>query len=253
MRSFAAALALLVAGLLGTVALAGYVLVNTVLEPDRPGQVIDAALGDPDQRQRLVEELGRFGGPEAAEQVDAVLDDPRVRERIEGLRLTDGTVDVTALRQQIATELRERGHGAAASRVRSGRTAIDLPGTYAEDFETLSRMASFAALWGTVGAVALVALAVLFTPDRRGVLRTTGVMILSTVALVLALFLLVPFLLRVINNTGLLAVGADVITAAGGGLVRPLIVVAIVGVVFLAAGLLWPKSRRPLTPGAERR
>lgn len=252
MRSFVASLALLVAGFFGSAALAGYVLSNTVLEPNRPGEVIDAVLGDPEQRELLVDELGRFGGPEATKQVDAVLDIPRVREQIENLRLNDGTVDVTALRQRIADELRERGYGAAAARVRDGRTAIDLPGKYAENFEKLSTMASFAALWGTVAAVALVALALAVSPDRRGVLRTTGVMILSTVALVLGLFLLVPFLLQVINNTGLLAVGSDVIRAAGDGLVTPLVIVAIIGVVFLAAGIFWPKPRRPLVPGAER-
>jgi hypothetical protein len=252
LRSFVASLALLVAGVFGSAALAGYVLSNTVLEPNRPGEVIGAVLGDPEQRKRLVDELGRFGGPEATKQVDAVLDHPRVRERIEGLRLNDGTVDVTALRQRIATELMERGHRAAAAKVRDGRTAIDLPGRYAENFEKLSTMASFAALWGTVAAVALVVLAVLVSPDRRGVLRTTGVMILSTVALVLGLFLLVPFVLQVINNTGMLAVGADVIRASGDGLVGPLVTVAIIGVIFLAAGTFWLKPRRPLVPGAER-
>jgi hypothetical protein len=213
--------------------------------------VIGAVLGDPEQRKRLVDELGRFGGPEATKQVDAVLDNPRVREQIENLRLNDGTVDVTALRQRIADELKERGHGATAAKVRDGRTAIDLPGKYAENFEKLSTMASFAALWGTVAAVALVALALLVSPDRRGVLRTTWVMILSTVALVLGLFLLVPFVLQVINNTGLLA-GADVIRASGDGLVGPLVTVAIIGVIVLAAGIFWPKPRRPLVPGAER-
>ena len=252
MRSFVASLALLVAGVLGTVALAGYVLANTVLEQDRPGQVIDAALNDPEQRRLLVEELGRFGGPEATRQVDQVLDNPRVREQIEGLRLNDGTVDVTALRERIAVELRARGHDAAATQVRDGRAAIDLPGTYAETFERLSTMASFAALWGAVASIVMVALALLVSSDRRGVVRATGVMMLSTVALVLVLFLLVPFLMQVINNTGILAVGADVIRSTGEGLVTPLVVVAAVGVAFLAAGFLWPQQRRPLAPGADR-
>jgi len=56
----------------------------------------------------------------------------------------------------------------------------------------------------------------------------------------------------VINNTRILAVGADVIRSTGEGLVTPLVVVAAVGVAFLAAGFLWPQQRRPLAPGADR-
>jgi hypothetical protein len=246
MRSFVASLTLFVAGILGTIALAGHILSNTVLEPDSPGQVIDAALEDPQHRKQLIERLTGITGKksEATRQISKALEDPDVRERIRELRLDRGAVDITALRNQVGAELKERGEARAAAQVRRGQPRIELPGDYAEKFDKLATMASFAATAGTIAAVALVALAIGLSTDRPSTVTSAGLSALGIVGLALVLFLVLPLLLAELSDSGWVAMGAEILKDTGDGIVMPLVVMAAIGATFVAAGLLWPKFVR---------
>lgn len=240
MRSFIASTALLIAGMLAAVALIAHILSGTVLQPDRPGAVIAASLDDRERRAQLVETLaGVSGQSSATRDISVALDDPQVREELRDLRLDEGVVDVTALREEMSTQLTERGQSRAAAGVIRGDPRIALPGDYAEKYDAASTMASFIATTGTIAVLALVWLAMLASTDRPHTARVVGIMALVIVGGALLLFLTVPWLLAKSPDSGWLLVGADALRSAGKDLVGPLLVIGGAGVIFLIGGMVW--------------
>jgi len=248
MRTFIASLALLLAGLVGTAALTCFVLSQTVLDRERPGQVIDAVIGDDDRRAELVEELAQLGGADtrqARRQIDRVLQDPEVRERVRELRRAgNGAVDVSELRDEIQAELERRGQNRAAAAVGQGDSQLGLPGDFAEDFDRFGRIADFVATAGAAVSAGLIGLALLVGSNRSRIAKAAGITVLFTVGGTLALFYAVPWLITQVSDSEVLQVAADATRAARTDVVPPLVVVALIGVALIAVGAFWPSSHR---------
>jgi len=157
-RRFVAGLALMLAALVGSVALTSFVLSTTVLDPDRPGRVIEALLDDPGRRDQLADELlgSVSSGPTLRRDLDTLLDDPDVRREVRELRPRgDGSLDSRALTEQVAKELDQRGMERAASVLLREDPRMALPELYAGRFTQLGDAASFAVLLAVGGTVLL--------------------------------------------------------------------------------------------------
>jgi hypothetical protein len=246
-RRFVAGLALMLAALVGSVALTSFVLSTTVLDPDRPGRVIEALMDDPGRRDQLADELlgTASSNPSLRRELDTLLDDPDVRREVRELRSRgDGSLDSRALSEQVARELDERGKARAASVLRRADPRMALPELYADRFTQLGDAASFAAVAGAATCAGLVLLAMSISPDPRRTATAAGFAVLLAVGGTVLLFHGIPRLLDLVSDSGWLPVAADSVRAATGDTVAPLIVVGGVGVVLVLAGLLWPRPRR---------
>ncbi len=159
MRDVVSVLCFVLAAALGAVALTAALLAQQVADPERPGRVLAAVLDDPAARAVVAEEVSdRL----LAEQPDLpsgqvrsvtrqVLAQPTVRDVLGSVEAdASGNLDSTALADDIASRLRERGQGRLADEVRE-RAGL-LPPTSISDLVEVVERARIAA-W-TVAAVA---------------------------------------------------------------------------------------------------
>lgn len=246
MRRFFAGLALLLAAIVGSVALTSFVLSTTVSDPDRPGRVIEALLDDPERRDQFADELlgGAFDGRTARRGLDAVLSDPDVRREVRALRArSDGSLDSGALAEQVAQELDQRGEERAASLLRRSDARMSVPDLYADRFDRLGEAASFMAAAGGAVSAGLVLFAMVVSPDRRRTATAAGIAVLCAVGGTVLLFYAIPLLLDEVSEIGWPPLAADAVRAATGDLLTPLLFVGGVGVALIVVGLAWPRSR----------
>jgi hypothetical protein len=250
MRSLLASVLVVLAGIVGTLALTGHVLASTVLDPDRPGRVLEALLDDPEHRREVTDALLSGWGVDDAgtrRKLDRVLDDPDVRSQVRDLRAgSQELVDVADLRSVVAAELERRGNPTAAERVLGAGAqqfpAIALPGRFTDVYGSAGDTARTVARLGALLAAALVATALVVATNRGAVAVRVGVAALVAVAGTLLLFLGLPWLVTTVDDSGWAATVADAVRGAGTAVVPSLVVVAAIGVGFVAVGMLWPRS-----------
>lgn len=188
MRSFLAAVALVLAALLGTAALTGYVASQTALSPAHSGRLLSSALKQPALRHRIlaavVPAYDQLPAP-VRDELAHVVQNPRFEAAIAKLRVdAHGTVHLSRLRHRLEQELRAHGLGPAAAILAAagGPDVVRLPAPAAHDYAAAHRTSWQVATVGGVVAVLLMLFAVLVSPHRRRTVRGVGWAVLFSCA-----------------------------------------------------------------------
>jgi hypothetical protein len=247
MRSLLAGLALLLAALLGTVALTAYLVHQTVLDPHRPGQVLSAVLDQPQLRHRVLDTAvpgyGRLPSAQRHE-LNHVLSGPQAKRAINKVHISrGGEIRLGPLRHRLAGELRSHGQPRLADYVASvgGDATFTLPNPVAHKYAEGRRLTAKVATRAGLAAVALFALALAAAPDRRAALRRIGLIVLAACAGTLVIFWLLPDLASTLSSSIWVNAVAATTRAFGHAAVKALIPVAVVGLVLFAGSFLLPR------------
>src|SRR3954463_10123928 len=184
MRSFLAGLAVLLGGVIGTAALGAFVVHQTVLDPDRAGDVLASALQRPDLRQTILARTvpGYRRLPrEGRSALDRLAQTSQVESVLRSVRLTDnGEVRLAPLRSQLTQALRENGQSELAARVASsgGPDAVSVPTDLLDRYTTAGAAAWLLASRGALAAAVLFVAAVAVSANRRATVRGVGLTML---------------------------------------------------------------------------
>jgi len=250
MRSFLAGIAMLVAGLLGAVALTSYLVHQTVLNPDQPGHVLKAALSQPHLRHQILDDAvpGYSGLPAGPRhEVNQVLASKRLQNAVEQVHIdAHGRVDLGPLRTRAERTLRANGQPQLAQLLAQagGPTSFQLPSTITHRYHQGRRLTWDVATRAGLAAAALYLFAFAVAPNRRRALLHIGLVVLVSCGGALALFWLLPNLAQSSSqNIWVDAVAAGT-RAYGSDAVKGLLPVAAVGVVLALLSFLLPGRRR---------
>jgi lysylphosphatidylglycerol synthetase-like protein (DUF2156 family) len=251
MRSFLAGLAVLLGGLIGTAALGAFVAHQTVLDPDRAGDVLASALQRPDLRQtvlaRTVPGYGRLPR-QGRSALDQLAQTSQVTSALRSVRLTDnGEVRLAPLRSQLTQALRENGQPRLAAQVASsgGPDAVSVPSHLLDRYTTARDTSWLVATRGALVAVALFLVALVVSRNRAGTVRAVGLTVLLGCAVVALLYWVSPSLAHAASSSPWVESAGPVRDSQRSTVVTILVPVAAVGVVLLIASLLIPKPARP--------
>ncbi|MGZ6874753.1 MAG: hypothetical protein ACXVFR_00175 [Nocardioidaceae bacterium] len=249
MRSLLAWLAMLAAGLLGSVALTAYLLHQTVLNPDRPGQVLSAALDQPRLRHEILHDVvpGYQSIPAAQRhEINHALAGRRLQAAVRDVHVDgNGTIRLGPLRHQIGHTLRAHGQPQLARVVSdaAGGYTFHLPSLIGSRYAAGRRLAADVALKAGLAAAALYLLAFVVAPDRRRALRRIGIAVLLSCGGTLALYWLLPAAASAATHDVWVDAAATATRAFGSAIVTGLLPVAAGGLVLIGASFLIP--RRP--------
>ena len=208
MRSFAAGLALFLAFLTGTAALAAYVAYDVLLDPSRAGQVVDEALKQPELRKQiLAKAVPGYAAldPRLKAAVDDAAQSPEASKALSTVSLTDkGTVSLSPLQKELGAALRANNQPDLASRVeKTDVGAAKVPATYMDRIDTSRDLARKAWMGGALITLGLVALALLVSPNRPRTLRSTGITVVVAGAAVALGYWVLPAFARAAAPTRL--------------------------------------------------
>jgi hypothetical protein len=184
MRSFVAFVALLLAAVSTTAALAAYLAHETVLDPSNAGKVLSRAVDSGDLRDQVLSRAlpGYDSLPaQYRGQVDRVAESKKVDRALSRVQIdAQGNADIGSVRQQIATGLRDAGYGPVADRVASagGRDTVQLPQDVWRPYQDARETSWLVATRGALLAGALYLVALLISPRRRGMLAAGAVALL---------------------------------------------------------------------------
>jgi hypothetical protein len=250
MRSYLAGLAVFLGGLIGTVALGAYVAHQTVLDPDRAGQVLAAALEEPDVREtilaRAVPGYGRL--PDAGRAaLDRLAQTSQVDTALRSVRLDqDGEVRLAPLRDELTRALRDNGQSGLAARVASsgGPDAVSVPVDVLDRYTTAGDAAWLLASRGALAAAVLFVAAVAVSANRRATVRGVGLTMLIGCAVVAFLYWVSPNVARAASNSPWVNAAAAVRDSQASTALTIVIPVAAVGLALVIASLLLPKPVR---------
>ena len=250
MRSFLAALALLLAWALGTVALTSYVASQAVLSPDSSGRLLSSALQQPVLRHRILAKVvpGYDVLPDPLRrELNQVVTSPRFDRAIAQLRVdAHGRVDLTGLRHRLENRLRAHGQDQLATLLTTvgGPATVTLPKPIRHDYERARATTHRIAVGGAIAAGVLLLLALLISPHRRSTVRGAGWTILASCAATAVLWWAAPGLAKLSSRP----LWVDIATAAQhvstSTVVATLVPVAVAGVVVLLVSFLVPRPRR---------
>lgn len=251
MRSFLTALALLLAAVIGTVALTAYVASQTVLSTHGSGQVISSALQQPALRHRILAEVvpGYETLPSPVQdELNKIAQNRKFDAAVKHVRVqADGTVQLAPLRHQLEHWLRAHGEAPAASILAAvgGPVTVHLPRPVAHRYAEARHTARTVAWVGGIVAVALLLLALLISRHRRRTLGGVGWTILASCAATAVLWWAIPGLAGLVSHQA----WADALAAVAGGASYPtvisiLIPVAVAGAIVLIVSFLLPRGRR---------
>jgi hypothetical protein len=250
MRSFLAGLALLLGGLIGTAALGAFVAHQTVLDPDRAGEVVASALGQPDLRQTILAKTvpgyGRLPR-EGRAALDRLAQTSQVDGALRSVTLdANGDVRLAPLRSQLAEALRQNGQSGLAARVASsgGPDAVSVPADILSRYTTARDTTWLVATRGALAAAVLFLVALAVSANRRSTVRASGVVVLLGCAVVAALYWLSPALAHAASSSPWVEGATGVRDSQRPTVLAILLPVAAVGVALLVASLLVPKPRR---------
>ncbi|MGH3371252.1 MAG: hypothetical protein ACRDPR_14780 [Nocardioidaceae bacterium] len=250
MRSFLSFVALLLASLLTTVALVAYTAHETVLDPDRVGEVMSQGLSEDGLRERVLnrvvpgyaslpsayrEEVGRLA---ASQPVESALDEVEVDSR--------GQADLGPMRSELARTLDEGGYPELASRVQAadGRDTLRLPEGVWEPYTEARDTSWLVATRAALGASVLFLLSVVVAANRRAAVRGVGLVLLLSGGAALLLFRLLPEAARLVSDDPWVGTAADVASSGTTTTVlAPLMPVAVLGVALLLGSFLVPRRR----------
>ena len=250
MRSFLAALALLLAWLAGTVALTSYVASHAVLSPQSSGRVLSAALQQPALRHRILAQTvpgyDVLPGP-VRHELNQVVQSPQFDRAVAQVHVdSQGRVDLTGLRHRIERWLRAHGQDQAASLLASvgGPATVALPKPIRHDYRKARATSHRIAIEAAVAAGVLLLLALLISANRRRTVRGAGWVILASCAATAVLWWAAPDLAKLSSRR----LWVDIATAAQHvsttTLLATLVPVAVAGVVVLLISFLVPGPRR---------
>ena len=247
MRSFLAGLAVLLAFLTGTAALAGAVVHHTLLDPAKAGQVVEKALQDPELRdQILAQAVPRFGTlPQIVQtQVGALAQTSTARAAVRRLQLrSDGTVSLEPLQAALAQQLRQAGLSPVAALVTARDATVAVPSKYLTRYHDARRTSQRLEQWGGLATAVLVVLALLLSPRRMRTVRSIGVATVLACAAVAALFWALPGLLRAASTDVAYDAVAGAVEGQFSAMAAIVIPVAVAGLVLIVVGLLGGRRR----------
>ena len=250
MRSFLAALALLLAWIAGTAALTSYVASQAVLSPQSSGRVLSSALQQPALRHRILAAVvpGYDVLPDPLRrELNHVVQSPQVDHAIAHLRVdTHGRVHLDRLRHQLEQRLRAQGQDQLATLLATvgGPATVTLPKPIRHNYTQARVTTHRIAVDGAIAAGVLLLLAVLVSPRRRRTVRAAGWTILASCAATAGLWWASPALAKLSSRP----LWVDIATAAQhvstSTVVATLVPVAVAGVVVLLVSFLVPGGRR---------
>lgn len=250
MRSFLAALALLLAGVVGTVALSAYVAHRTVLDPHHSGRLLSSALQQPELRQRLLTEAvpgyGTLPAPVRAG-VDQVVQTPQFVRATKKVRIdAEGRVHLAPFRRQLERELRATGLPQLATGLQDvgGPTTVRLPSSVADRYATAQDRTWLVATRGAVVAVLLLLLAILVAHNRRLTTAAAGLAVLAGCAATAVLWWLAPAVVDVVVSRAWGDAVGETRRALAGTMASVLLPVAVAGAALVGLSLLVPGRRR---------
>jgi hypothetical protein len=253
MRSFAAGLALFLAFLSGTAALASYVAYDVLLDPSRAGQVVDESLQQPElQQQILTKAVPGYAGldPRAKAAIDEAARSPEAAKALAAVSMTDdGTVSLTPLQKELGSALRANDQSRLASQVeRTDAGAVRVPSTYLDRFHEARDATRKTWTGGALITLGLIALALLVSPNRRRTLRSTGITVLVAAVAVAVGYWMMPAFARAASSDPAADAVAAVLEALRSTVLLRLAVPAAVGIVLIVVGSGGSRGR----PGSRR-
>jgi hypothetical protein len=242
-RSFAVALALLLAFLTGTLTLEAYAGRAVAFAPDAAGRALDAALDQPDLVQqvmaRAVPGYELLPGPErlAVDQLARTDAAHRVARQV---RLdADGTVALTPLQRQLTRSLRGLGLEPLADIVTAaGPGRVTVPASYLDRYRQARDLSRLVLVAGAVVTALLVVLALLVSPDRLRTLRTIGLTALLCCVAAAVVYWALPGVATLVGSSSAAEVVAAVIRDGRPTVLARLAPVAVAGLVLAVVAAL---------------
>lgn len=249
MRSFLAFLALVAATLVATVGLLAYTAHETVLEPDRAGEVLARAVDSAEVRQTLLEEAvpGYASIPaEYRTGLDQVSRSERVEQALSGVEVDgQGNADVTPVRQELASALEQNGYGDLAAQVRSAEGGtVSVPTRVWEPYVDARAASWDVAITAAIVAAALFLASVLVARSRRGAVLGVGLAVVVSAVLAGALFRMLPELAPLVTSDQRVADLAGLAGASTDTLVALLLPFVVAGGVVALLSFALPGRRR---------
>jgi len=251
MRSFVAGLLLFVSFLTGTAALGAYAAHEVLLDPAHAGPFLESALGQQEVRDKILGQVVPGYGALPAQvrgRVDTVAESPEARRALDQVSLDDnGNLDLSSLQGEIVRALRANGQPQIAALVAAqrGTASVQVPSTYFSRFTTARDDAWLVATRGAVVSAVLFLVALLVSPRRRRTVAAIGVVLLLCCAVDVALFRLLPGVVRSASSSALADAAAAVVTQQQGAVLLTMVPVALAGAGLVVASLLLPEDRRP--------
>lgn len=240
----------------GTAALASAVAQQTVLDPDRAGEVAEAALDDPGPAAtllaRLVPDYPKLKNADRAA-VNEATDSAEVRAAARQITFDDalGEIDLLPLRQGLVVGLRDVDQPLARSVAQDTRDSqITVPAEDLARYQDARRIVSPTALWGSIATAALLVAALVISPHRIRTLRSVGIALLLIVGVVGASYWLLTGATEGAGTSQSAQFAAIVIDVGKPRVVRLLVPLAIVAVGLILAALLIdhrPRRAEPVT------
>ena len=243
MRSFFAGLALFLSFLTGTVALEAFVAHHVVLDPDRAGQALSAALDEPELRERLLHRAvpGYRKLPQPVQTVaDQLAGTSSAHRAVEKVSLSDdGTIALAPLQLELAQSLRTLGQPQLAAQLTAvSGTTITVPEKYLSRYRDARETSWRVAVLGAAATLVLFLLALLLSPKRRRTVRSIGVSALLACGAAALLYWALPGVAGLVSSGSTGDVAAVVLRAERPAVLLMLLPVAVVAVVLVVGSLL---------------
>lgn len=248
MRSFLAFLALVAATVTATVGLLAYTAHQTVLDPERAGQVLAQAADSAEVRQTLLERTvpgySRIPAEYRAD-LDQVSRSERVEQALSGVEVDgEGNADVTPVRQELATALEQSGYGELAAQVRSARGGtVSVPSRVWEPYLDARDTSWQVATTAGIVATLLFLAAILVARSRRGAVLSVGLAVVISAVVAGALFRVLPSLAPLVTDDQRVADMAELAGAPTDTLVTLLLPFVIAGGVVALLSFVVPGRR----------
>ncbi len=249
MRSFLAGVALFLAFLSGTMALAAFVTYDDLLDPARAGQVVANSLKQDALRDKVLARVVPgydLLPPSVQAGIGAVATSSGAQDAVSQLRLQDnGTIDLAPLQAELASSLRASGHPLLATAVSAdrGSASVSVPATYLDKYTTAREVSRKLWIGGGLIALGLVAIAVLVSKHRRRTIRSTGLATLLACAAVALGYWVMPTFVQAASSAAESDAVAAVLQAQRPTVLHTLLPVAVVGVVLVVVGLAGGRRR----------
>jgi hypothetical protein len=249
-RALVVGVVLFLSFLTGTVALEAYVAHQVVLDPDRAGQALGAALDEPDMLDKVLHRAvpGYRRLPVGVRATAAgVARTDAARRAVRQVRLDDdGTVALAPLQRELAGALRSAGQprlSAQVAEASGGRVTV--PARYMTRYRDARSTSWQVVTVGTLATAVLFLAALLMSAHRRRTVAAIGVTALLSCVAAALLYWALPGIVGLAGSGSVADVAAVVLRAERATVVRTLLPFALVAVVLVVvAAVARPRSRR---------
>ena len=241
MRSLVAGLAIFVAFLTGTAALAAFVAHQTVLDPDNAGRALDAALSDDQLADQVLESIvpGFSGLPRSlTTAVRRAALDPSVHEAARNVTFDPrtGEISLKPIQSEVLAQVSRFGLGGAATN--QGEVVITVPAAELARYNDARARTSRVATLGALATAVLWAVALLVSPRRPRTLLAIGASTLVGAVVVGGLAWLAPGAIDAATSSLTGQVAAVMIAAARPEILTLLAPFAVAGAAVAVLGLV---------------